>query len=85
MIENKFLNNIFQLQSYDFIGEQTMIKKIVSLIKKVVFAFLVLYGLNLFVNSFNVMIPINVFTIGTVTFLGVPGLVSLVVMFFMTK
>ena len=85
MIENKFLNNIFQLQSYDFIGEQTMIKKIVSLIKKVVFAFLVLYGLNLFVNSFNVMIPINVFTIGTVTFLGVPGVFSLVAMFFIVR
>ncbi len=62
-----------------------MIKKIISLVKKFIFAFLLLYGLNLCINSLNVIIPINVFTLGTVTFLGVPGLVSLVAMFFMTK
>lgn len=62
-----------------------MIKKIVNLMKKLIFAFLLLYGLNVCINSLNVVIPINVFTLGTVTFLGVPGLVSLVAMFFMTK
>ena len=62
-----------------------MIKKAVSIVKKFIFAFLLLYGLNLGVQSLNVLIPINVFTLGTVTFLGVPGLVSLVAMFFMTK
>ena len=62
-----------------------MVKKVISLVKKVIFAFLLLYGLNLCTNSLNVVIPINVFTLGTVTFLGVPGLVSLVAMFFMTK
>ena len=62
-----------------------MVKKVISLVKKFIFAFLLLYGLNLFTNSLNVVIPINVFTLGTVTFLGVPGLVSLVAMFFMTK
>ncbi len=62
-----------------------MVKKIVSLVKKFVFAFVLLYGLNLCINSLNVLIPINLFTLGTVTFLGVPGLVSLVAIFFMTK
>ncbi len=62
-----------------------MIKKLINLLKKVIFAFLLLYGLNLLVNSFNVVIPINVFTLGTTTFLGVPGLVSLVVMFFIVR
>ncbi len=62
-----------------------MVKKIVSFVKKFIFAFLLLYGLNLCINSINVVIPINAFTLGTVTFLGVPGLVSLVAMFFMTK
>ncbi len=60
-------------------------KKVISFVKKFIFAFLLLYGLNLCINSLNVVIPINVFTLGTVTFLGVPGLVSLVAMFFMTK
>lgn len=62
-----------------------MLKKIISLVKKFIFAFVLLYGLNLCINSLNIVIPINVFTLGTVTFLGVPGLVSLVAMFFMTK
>ncbi len=60
-------------------------KRILGLIKKFIFAFLLLYGLNICVNTLNVLIPINLFTLGTVTFLGVPGLVSLVVMFFITK
>ncbi|MCI9279492.1 MAG: hypothetical protein HFJ02_01660 [Bacilli bacterium] len=62
-----------------------MIKKFISLVKKVIFSFLLLYGLNLCINSLNIVIPINVFTLGTVTFLGVPGLVSLITLFFMTK
>ena len=60
-------------------------KKLLMLVKKIIFAFLLLYGLNLVTVSLNVLIPINVFTLGTVTILGVPGLVSLVAMFFMTK
>lgn len=60
-------------------------KKVISLVKKFIFAFLLLYGLDLCINSLNIVIPINAFTLGTVTFLGVPGLVSLVAMFFMTK
>ncbi len=62
-----------------------MIKKFISLVKKVIFSFLLLYGLNICINSLNVVIPINVFTLGTVTCLGVPGLVSLITLFFMTK
>lgn len=62
-----------------------MLKKIMNFIKRVIFSFVMLYGLNLLVNSFNVVIPINIFTLGTVTFLGVPGLVSLIVMFFIVR
>ncbi len=62
-----------------------MVKKVISFVKKIIFAFLLLYGLDLCINSLNVVIPINLFTLGTVTFLGVPGLVSLVAMFFMTR
>lgn len=62
-----------------------MLKSLINILKKVIFSFFLLYGLNLLVNSFNVVIPMNIFTIGTITFLGVPGLVSLVVMFFIVK
>lgn len=62
-----------------------MLKKGIAVVKKLIFAFLLIYGLDLCINSLNVVIPINVFTLGTVTILGVPGLVSLVAMFFITK
>ena len=57
----------------------TIVKKIV---RKVVFAFVVLYGLNVIVSSMNIFIPINIFTLSIVSFLGVPGLLSLISIFF---
>ncbi len=62
-----------------------MLKVVVSLVKKLVFSFLLLYGLNLVVNSLNIVIPINAFSLGTVTFLGIPGMMAIVVLFFMTR
>ncbi len=62
-----------------------MLKRLINIVKKIVFSFLVLYGLNLLVNSFNVVIPINIFTITTSTILGIPGVLSLIVMFFIVK
>lgn len=62
-----------------------MIKKIINLCRKIVIAFLVIYGFNLLVSSINIVIPINCVTVGTVTFLGIPGLLSLVAMFFIIK
>ncbi len=62
-----------------------MVKKIVKLFKQVVFAFLLLYGLNYLVSSLHVYIPINLFTLGITTFLGLPGLASLIIMFFIVK
>ncbi len=62
-----------------------MMGKLLKVVKRVIFAFLLLYGLNLLVNSFDVLIPINVLTISLVSVLGVPGLVSLVVMFFIVR
>ena len=57
----------------------TIVKKIV---RKVVFAFVVLYGLNVIVSSMNIFIPINIFTLSIVSLLGVPGLLSLISIFF---
>ena len=59
-----------------------MIKKIGKLIKHVVLAFLLLYGLNC---SLHIYIPINIYTVGVVSFLGVPGLASLIILFFVVK
>ena len=62
-----------------------MIKKISAILKKVVFAFLLLYGLNYFISSLHIYIPINVITVGVVTLLGIPGLSSLIILFFIVK
>ena len=56
-----------------------IIKKVV---KKVIFAFVLLYGLNVIISSLNIFIPINIFTLTIITFLGVPGLLSLISIFF---
>ena len=62
-----------------------MIKKITFVLRKIVFAFLVLYGLNYFISSLHIYIPINVFTVGIVSLLGISGLSSLIILFFIVK
>ncbi len=62
-----------------------MIKKIGIVIRKVCTAVFVIYGLNLILSSINIFIPINLINVGVVSFLGFPGLFSLVLMFFVTK
>lgn len=62
-----------------------MIKKIYAVLKKVVFAFLLLYGLNYFISSLHIYIPINLITVGIVSFLGLPGLSSLIILYFIVK
>ena len=62
-----------------------MLKKIIAVLRKVVVAFLLLYGLNYFISSLHVYIPINVITVGVVTLLGIPGLSSLIILFFIVK
>lgn len=57
-------------------------KKIFHFVKKVVFSILFLYCLNLITISVNFVIPINFFSVGLLTFLGVPGLASLIIINF---
>lgn len=62
-----------------------MKKKLYLALKKIVFAFLMLYGLNYFLTSLQIYVPINVFTVGIVSLLGIPGLSSLIILFFIVK
>ena len=57
-----------------------MIKKLLFLVKKVVLSFFVLYGFNVIASNFDIVVPINVITIGLVSFLGFPALFSLVLL-----
>ena len=56
-----------------------MLKKIGELLKKIIFSIVLLYGYNMIATPINVMIPINLITIGAVTILGFPALFAFIV------
>ena len=56
-----------------------MIKKIYDIIKKIIFSIVLLYGYNLIAEPINVIIPINIFTIGIITIMGFPALFALII------
>lgn len=55
-------------------------KKIISLFKKIIFSFVILYSFNTIGSNFSLVIPINVITLSLVTFLGFPALLSLILL-----
>ena len=50
-----------------------------KLFKKVVLAFFLLYGFNMIAVKFNIVIPINLFSVAIVSILDVPGLIALLI------
>ncbi len=56
-----------------------MLKKILKLIRKIIFTVLLLYGYNLIMAPLNLMIPINFITVGTITLLGSSALLGFIV------
>ena len=55
-------------------------KLIFKVVKKVVFAFLLLYGFNLLYGTFKINVPINLYTIGITTVLGFPGFCGIILL-----
>lgn len=55
-----------------------MLKKIFIILKKIVMAVFVLYGYNLLAAPLNFIIPINIITVLLVSLLGIPALLSLI-------
>lgn len=53
-------------------------KIIWKVVRKIIFAFTVLYSFNLIMNSLNIFIPINMYSVALLTVLGFPGLFVLV-------
>lgn len=53
-------------------------KTLLKIIRKIVFAFAVLYGFNIIMESLRLFIPINIYTVTAVATLGFPGLFILV-------
>ncbi len=54
-----------------------MKKTLGIILRKIVFSFGIIYGINIMLKNVGVYLPINIFTIGVTSFLGVPGLLSL--------
>lgn len=59
-----------------------MKNKLGTLLKKVVFAFGVIYGINIILKNVGIYIPLNLVTLAITSFLGVPGLLSIFAIFF---
>jgi len=55
---------------------------IIKILRRIIMAFLILYGLNVMLSGLNFYIPINLITVGVITLLGIPGFFGLVAMFF---
>ena len=53
-------------------------KFILFVVKKIILSAFILYGYNLIAVNFNMIIPINAYTLGFITFLGSPALIALV-------
>ena len=58
-----------------------LIKKIFVITKKIVFSAFLIYGFNLVASPLNLIIPINFITVGLITVLGLPALLSLIAIF----
>jgi hypothetical protein len=55
---------------------------LIRVLKRLVFTFMIIYGLDLILKGFNIFIPINYYSLITVGLLGFPGLIMLTLSFF---
>lgn len=60
-----------------------MISLFIRFIKKIVFSFAIIYGFDLLLKGFGVIVPINFYTILVVTLLDFPGLIMVALSFFL--
>lgn len=56
-------------------------KKILNILKKILAAPFIIYLYNLIAAPLNIIIPINIFTVALIGFLGIPGLITLIVFY----
>ncbi|NLL02344.1 MAG: hypothetical protein GX265_04935 [Mollicutes bacterium] len=55
---------------------------IIKIVKKVIFAIVIIYSLDLIIKNFDIFVPLNLITISIVSILGFPGLITLALSFF---
>lgn len=59
-----------------------MLKKIVQILKKIVFSMFLIYGYNLIAVPLGILVPLNILTVLYVAIFGVPALLSLIALIF---
>lgn len=52
--------------------------KLINILKRIIISSFLLYGYNLLVQPIGLVIPINIFTVISISFLGVPALMALI-------
>lgn len=55
-----------------------MLKIIYKIIKRIIISCFFLYAYNLLVQPIGLIIPINIFTVGALSILGIPALLALI-------
>lgn len=55
--------------------------KIFKILKRIIIAAFFIYGYNILAQPLNIIVPLNLITIGYVAFFGVPGLISLIIIY----
>ena len=60
-----------------------MMKKIIQIVKRIVFSSFLLYGYNILVEPLGLIIPINVITVGVLSIFGIPALFSFILIYVM--
>lgn len=55
-----------------------MLKKILVFLRRIIFSSFLLYGYNILVGPLNLIIPINIITVLSLTIFGVPALLSFI-------
>ena len=59
-----------------------MLKRLFKILKKIVVSAFALYGFNLLVSPLNLIIPINVITVGSLSLLGLPAIFCFIIIYF---
>ena len=54
-------------------------------LKRIIFAFSIIYGINIMLKNVGINIPLNVLTVSITSFLGIPGLLSIFAIFFIIQ
>lgn len=58
-----------------------MFKSIYKIIKRVTMSIIFLFSFNIISNKFNLTIPINIYTIGILSFFDTPGFIGIILFY----